>query len=424
MKVRAKVTILFSFLLTAAIANTYFIFSLDQEGEEKRRRVAHTHEVILESERLLGHLVDAETGQRGYLLTANAAYLAPYHRALSAISTKQNRLSFLTANDLQQQALLQQIDRSIALQLQELKATIELNAAGEQTIAMKVMSLNQGKYFMDDIRRQMRRFASHEREQLARHQGEFNQYRVEIKTLIYAEFVFFICLAVFTFFFLRNSLFSRLSVLLNSVEKIKNGKVVSQAELQSNDEISLLMDAFVDLSYRVNQRERVLEFKAHHDELTGLKNRLALREDLETALEQLKQDKLALLFIDVNGLKTLNDSKGHDYGDALLCETACRLQASVRDTDVVYRIGGDEFIVLLKHIKVVSDVDRVLNKMHRSFIKPMTYNGTIVPLSASVGIAIAPDDASTAEALITFSDSAMYHAKLNGKAGFRYHRPS
>ncbi|MBY6185757.1 diguanylate cyclase [Marinobacter hydrocarbonoclasticus] len=421
MSIRTKISLLLAFLLTAAISNTYFIFTVDQESEEKLSWVNHTNTVILESERLLSQLLNAETGQRGYLLTTNPAYLEPYHRALIEIMNGHKRLTQLTSDNPVQQEQLLVIRQEIDAKLDELKATIELVNNGQRAQALELVEMNLGKQHMDNIRAELSQFISHERMLLEQRKGEFNQYRAKVGTLIYVEFVIFIGLAVFTLFFIRNNLFSPLAMLLNSAEKMKRGEQIQYSDLLPKNEINELLSTFVDLSHKISLREQALEHKAHHDALTGLKNRFILENELEMALLNIGQNKVAVLFIDVNKLKRLNDQHGHRFGDELLCETARRLQASVRESDNVYRIGGDEFIVLLNHIRERQDIDIVLSNITRSMRKSANIQGNIIPISLSIGVAIAPDDALSPEALIARADEAMYAAKKSDAEDHQYY---
>lgn len=152
---------------------------------------------------------------------------------------------------------------------------------------------------------------------------------------------------------------------------------------------------------------------ALHDSLTGLPNRLLLEQRLDHGLTQARRHgwKLAVLFIDLDKFKNINDSYGHDIGDKLLIAVAKRLQACVRGEDMVSRWGGDEFICVLLNIKHESDVISLANKMIEQISQECNFDGTIVSISATIGIAICPMDGETAEVLFKKVDLAMYRSK-------------
>jgi diguanylate cyclase (GGDEF)-like protein/PAS domain S-box-containing protein len=160
---------------------------------------------------------------------------------------------------------------------------------------------------------------------------------------------------------------------------------------------------------------------AHHDLLTGLPNRNAFMEGLEHLMTAASgTSQLALLFIDLDHFKRVNDSLGHLAGDTLLRTLASRITASLRATDLVARFGGDEFMVLLPGVAQHSDVEEVAQKLLQSIAAPVNAEGRPISVAASIGIALFPTDGSTPEALIKHADTAMYLAKARGRAQYRF----
>jgi diguanylate cyclase (GGDEF)-like protein/PAS domain S-box-containing protein len=161
---------------------------------------------------------------------------------------------------------------------------------------------------------------------------------------------------------------------------------------------------------------------AHHDTLTGLPNRGAFMEHLDHLMAGARGSgsQLALLFIDLDQFKRVNDSLGHLAGDVLLRTVAARIIASLRDTDLVARFGGDEFMVLLPEMALRSDVEEVAGKLLQSICVPLHADGRPISVSASVGIAVFPNDGDTPQELIKHADTAMYMAKSRGRAHYRF----
>lgn len=184
---------------------------------------------------------------------------------------------------------------------------------------------------------------------------------------------------------------------------------------------------FVALKEDITERKRseqVIWHQAHHDHLTGLANRQLFRQRLETGIAQSDEGghTLALLFMDLDKFKPINDRLGHDAGDTLLQEVARRLESCLRDTDTAARLGGDEFAILLPTLNGRDGAEVVADKVLSRLAEPYRLAGEAVGISASVGIALYPDGAHNAETLLQFADTAMYTAKAAGRNTYRFHQ--
>ena len=200
------------------------------------------------------------------------------------------------------------------------------------------------------------------------------------------------------------------------VETIK----VSQQELS---------DLNLELEQRVEQRTRQLkrankrlEKMAKHDALTGLANRTYLYDlmNMQIALARRNKERLAVLFLDLDGFKEVNDQHGHAAGDNVLADVAESLKSIVRDTDLVARIGGDEFIIVMNGVKDISAIDSLAEKIISTVNNPIKIENTEITLGASIGISIYPDDAKSKKLLLKHADSSMYASKNKGENHFSY----
>jgi diguanylate cyclase (GGDEF)-like protein/PAS domain S-box-containing protein len=170
------------------------------------------------------------------------------------------------------------------------------------------------------------------------------------------------------------------------------------------------------------ERERKIEQLAYFDPLTDLANRSLLRDKLEqaTVFSQRSQRKFALLFLDLDRFKHVNDTYNHPLGDQVLQEVAQRIRQVVRRSDVVSRFGGDEFVIGLVEPKRIEDVALVAEKLLESVAEPLAIDDKTVHITTSIGISVFPDDASSVDELIRNADLAMYQAKEEGRARYSY----
>ena len=188
----------------------------------------------------------------------------------------------------------------------------------------------------------------------------------------------------------------------------------------------LILLVSVGLLLRANKIQARTQYIAHHDSLTGLSNRILLTDRIqhELAVAKRNQTKLAVLYLDIDNLKTINDELGHDIGDDLLREASNRMVATVRDSDSVSRIGGDEFIILLSGIENIDDAVLVAEKIRLALIQPiLARNNNIIHTSISIGIAIYPDHGASQDELQKNADLALYISKNSGRNAVHVYSP-
>lgn len=209
--------------------------------------------------------------------------------------------------------------------------------------------------------------------------------------------------------------------------KRKNGEIFPQWSTVSvlRDEagaVTHYIAVFLDITERKKEEERI-QYLANYDVLSGLPNRYLLNDRLDQALNlaQRHQTKLAVLFIDLDHFKNINDSLGHDIGDELLKAVAQRLKACLRRSDTIARQGGDEFIALLGDLNSEDEVTFVAEKMIESLRSEFKIGELQLSISLSIGVSIYPDDGETAVQLLRNADMAMYRAKDSGRNQFQYY---
>jgi diguanylate cyclase (GGDEF)-like protein/PAS domain S-box-containing protein/hemerythrin-like metal-binding protein len=188
---------------------------------------------------------------------------------------------------------------------------------------------------------------------------------------------------------------------------------------------ALLVSVYRDISERKRAEER-FRHMAQHDTLTGLPNRARFDHLFKEAIEEAQCDQtcFALLFMDLDNLKPINDRLGHAVGDLLLKDAAERIRAVLRASDNPARVGGDEFLVLLRNIHGQEDAATVAEKIRRAISRPFSIEGRVLEVSLSIGIALYPDDGADALTLFRHADEAMYRAKSGGKNGVVFYGAS
>ena len=169
--------------------------------------------------------------------------------------------------------------------------------------------------------------------------------------------------------------------------------------------------------------ERRIRHLASHDALTGLPNRTAFSELLNAARETARRHarSLAVMFVDLDRFKVINDTLGHEVGDQVLCEAALRLRHTLRASDVVARLGGDEFVVMVPELANSAHAEAAARKVLAALVRPMLVGGRELTLTASIGISLYPEDGEDEQTLMKCADAAMYRAKEAGKNNYKFH---
>ncbi|MCZ6525389.1 MAG: EAL domain-containing protein [Gammaproteobacteria bacterium] len=234
----------------------------------------------------------------------------------------------------------------------------------------------------------------------------------------------------------------QLARLAEDVSENKNYSI--RLEVDRDDELGTLIDGFNTMLGVIEDRERQLKDhtdhlehlvhlrseqlhkRAYFDSLTELPNRNMLYDRLSQEISRSKRERVsfALMFLDLDRFKTINDSLGHDVGDELLCAVAKRLLEKVRKEDIVARLGGDEFVVLLTNISSPEDIDAIAKTIKSVFSRPfkLSNSGATLHITSSIGISIYPNDGDDAEALMKNADASMYVAKKDGAGQYCFYK--
>ncbi len=209
--------------------------------------------------------------------------------------------------------------------------------------------------------------------------------------------------------------------LLGRGREVRWVEMALQPVVAPDGSVSGVSGALHDITER-KQADRVIQYQANYDTLTNLPNRKLFQDRFGRAIEASlrKRQRLALMFIDLDRFKWINDSLGHAAGDTLLKEVAMRLTSCVRKADTVARFGGDEFIVLLTEVQSAVDAEIVARKILVELARPFDLEGHRETISGSVGITVCPDDGTDMATLMNNADNVMYHVKESGRNSFKF----
>lgn len=218
--------------------------------------------------------------------------------------------------------------------------------------------------------------------------------------------------------------------MMTSIERFGQDRSISPLPLLRSDELGLLARSFQNMQLEIlvqfkelQDSRNALDHLAQHDPMTGLPNRRYFFERLEHAIANARRSgkPLAVLFVDLDHFKQINDRFGHATGDQVLQAIARQLSSITREADTVARLGGDEFVILLEHFEQPQDILQIVQKLHERFQNILLVDGHELKIHASIGVSLYPRDGVSAEQLLQYADSAMYSSKNNGRNTYTFH---
>ncbi|HEY8023517.1 MAG TPA: diguanylate cyclase [Burkholderiaceae bacterium] len=342
--------------------------------------VSQTYEVISSFKNLQQRLVDAETAERGFVITGTPDSLPAFSGALQKIQWESDLIAALVADNVGQMTRFTQLQKLIAYRLKTLQIIVDTRAAGGVDAAHQLVSIDEDNIEMARIHNVLNLMENEENTQL--------NVRLKARDVAYQEFWW-------SFFALIVTMSASTAWQYLQVRRIMH------------------------LEAEAKRRIRHL---AEHDPLTELPNRRQLQEKLDMAIAYAKRSgkRVAVMFIDLDGFKAVNDTLGHQAGDELLKVVAQRLRQATRSSDLVARLGGDEFVVVLSELDQLADATRLAAKLNRLISMPIPVAGTQANISTSIGISLYPANGKSSAELMGKADDAVYQAKAAGKNQFQW----
>ncbi|MBP8184930.1 MAG: diguanylate cyclase [Pseudomonas sp.] len=218
--------------------------------------------------------------------------------------------------------------------------------------------------------------------------------------------------------------------MVTSIKRFASDRSISPLPVLRSDELGLLARSFHAMQLEIlsqlaelNASRTALNHLAQHDPMTGLPNRRCFFERLEHAIANARRSgkPLAVLFVDLDHFKQINDRFGHAMGDQVLQTVARQLSSITREVDTVARLGGDEFVILLEHFEQTRDILQIVQKLHERFQTSLLIDGHELNIHACIGVSLYPRDGISAEQLLQYADSAMYRSKNSGRNTYTFH---
>jgi diguanylate cyclase (GGDEF)-like protein len=372
------IAIAFGFCATGMLGLGFFALHLLDRSRDTDAWVLHAAVAIGKLEALHLALVQTESDGRAFLISGSAVSRSRYDRVLATIDEQLAAFKAYTADNPDQQKLIPALEQNIARRFAYMDALIGLRVGYGMQAVVKATMVGTGTREMESIRANVSEMKTIETRLLDERRAAQARDDARFERALALLIVVGIALMGAMFWYMKR-LWAALS----------------------------------------HAQAAALE-QAHHDTLTGLPNRRLLHDRLRVALARANRygDVLAVLCLDLDGFKPVNDTYGHAVGDELLRRVGERLAGLMRTEDTAARMGGDEFVVVLSRIEDVTYSERVAARIMRSLCAPYALHGGPVAISTSIGIAVSPADGTEAVDLLKAADAALYEAKKLGKARY------
>lgn len=393
MKVALSTRVLLGFLLAIILLAVLgdYLRTRALEFRLYREQVARSRVEVDALQSYLTAVEDAETGQRGFLLTGNENYLAPYAASKTDITVRLNQLAELTKDDADDLQSMLQLKALTAAKFAELELTIQKRRESGLKAALAVVNTNEGNNEMAAIRKATEEIDRKVRGRQALSEDNYNA------SVIRTELSFTAALVSQMFLLLLLSM---------AVQRDLKYRTTAQAQLEEHKRrLALALENEKSLS--------------RSDYLTGLANRRAFEElfEMECKRSRRYNRPITLAYMDLDNFKRVNDGKGHQTGDEVLVAVATTLRSCLRATDCVARIGGDEFAMLLPETD--EDAARIIMKKLYAVLQTLLTR-TNWPIGFSFGVVTFPSPLDSLEAMLERADKLMYEAKQGGKGAMLF----
>jgi diguanylate cyclase len=387
--------------------------------DESNRWVRHTHDVLDNLNDLQSSMESASRSYRDFVLTGEESYIPSYHVEVSIAMRDEAAVRGLTLDNPRQQNQLPRLESLLAEKLRIADEVIRLRRAKGFEVATEAVRSGTGLQTMDKLQVTLTEMKGEEMRLLAVRMADAKRRALQTKFITVIGMLLALVMSAGAGWSVRRESSAR--DLAQEAQREGEALLVEKVE-----ELNRTNSELVKSAHAAHVMTQQMNHSAEHDALTGLPNRLLLNDRVGQAIAfaQRHGHQVAVLFLDLDGFKHINDSLGHPIGDKLLQSLAKRLVGCVGAADTVSRQGGDEFVVLLPEILQLEDSATMSRKLLQAVTKPNSIEQHDLHITASIGVSIYPDDGRDAETLIKNADTAMYQAKENGRQSYQFFRPS
>jgi diguanylate cyclase (GGDEF)-like protein len=412
MRLRTKILVLMTMPVLVLAATVAFGFRAERSTTESLRLVEHTFQTKDTLGAVVDDQVNEESGIRGYLITGSQEFLAPYDEGTARLNEDLDRLSFLLRDDPNESRQLSDLRLLTPERLRILEQLRPLAPIDADNLRRAVPILEDGKVIMDEIGTTLGAMTSEENRLLGLRQAALTRARHEAFLVEAVALPLSVLIALVSVFVFTRRLARRLSAIESNAGRLEEGVPLDPPE-ESQDEVGHLSRVIALAAEQIAALQDDLRRSAAVDPLTHLNNRRGFMPIAEHQLRvaQRTREPAALVFLDVDGLKHVNDTLGHACGDTLISEAAMVLRTTFRASDLLARLGGDEFCVLLRGDSALG-AERAVERLQQAANVINAEEGRTFNLSLSVGIArFDPGDPVSLDSLIEKADGLMYAHK-------------
>jgi diguanylate cyclase (GGDEF)-like protein len=412
MRLRTKILVLMTMPVLVLAATVGFGFRAERSTTESLRLVEHTFQTKDTLGEVFDDLVNAESGMRGYLITGSREFLVPYDEGTAHLNEDLDRLTFLLRDDPNESRQLSDLRLLTPERLRILEQLRPLAPIDADNLRRAIPILEDGKVIMDEIRTTLGAMTSEENRLLGLRQTALTRARHEAFLVEAVALPLSVLIALVSVFVFTRRLARRLNAIESNAGRLEEGVPLDPPE-ESQDEVGHLSRVIALAAEQIAALQDDLRRSAAVDPLTHLNNRRGFMPIAEHQLRvaQRTREPAALVFLDVDGLKHVNDTLGHACGDTLISEAAMVLRTTFRASDLLARLGGDEFCVLLRGDSALS-AERAVERLQQAANVINEEEGRTFNLSLSVGIArFDPGDPVSLDDLIEKADGLMYAHK-------------
>lgn len=427
---RARAFSFFICLLLVSTFNFGMMIYLENKSINDLEQVTNTNSILIIRGDLLNSIVNAESGQRGFLLTSNKDYLTPFQTGKTNAKWSLNKLQELTTSDSAQQKMLSTVEALIDKKFSEMQTTIDLHYAGRINESIAVIMTNEGIELMARIRSLLQVFNDDLIYKRAIQQNELITLQKNIRLIFIFETALFAVVLLLIAFIVSKTILQPIHKLITSVKAFELDKKFIPVHIDTKDELGLLAKTFNNMASKASstvtlmkstiektekQRDQAL-IESISDPLTGLSNRKFMEMELNKLILSSKryQTALSLIILDLDHFKKVNDTYGHVIGDIVLKAIAQLMKHIMRASDLTIRYGGEEFIIVMDHTtshEASVKAETLRQEVENLEIEELLGNRVTV----SLGITQLRQENDSIESFIARADEALYKAKTSGR---------